>query len=160
MIKETGRVVAIEPDCLWIETIRQSTCNSCSAQQGCGHGLLNKVASGRSHHLRVLLRDQPATNFTLDEEVDIGIPERVLVTGAVLVYLLPLVTLLLGTLLASKLWQADLAAFLGAVTGFITGLAMVKWHAAVNHNNRDLQPVVLSKADHDNIAILNRVEPA
>ena len=160
MIKETGRVVAIEADCLWVETIRQSTCNSCSAQKGCGHGMLNKVAPGRLNHMRVLLRDQPASNFAIDDEVEVSIPEQVLVTGAMLVYLLPLITLVLGTLLASQLWQGDLAAFLGAVGGFIVGLGVVKYHAAINHNNMDLQPVVLPKRDNGGIASVNWVEPA
>ncbi len=160
MIKETGRVVAIEPDCLWVETIRQSTCNSCSAQKGCGHGMLNKVASGRRNHMRVLLRDQPASNFAIDDDVDISIPEQVLVTGAMLVYLLPLATLLLGTILASRFWQGDVPAFLGAVVGFIMGLGAVKYHAVINRDNQDLQPVVLSKSHNDGIAPVNLVEPA
>lgn len=160
MIKETGRVVAIESGCLWVETIRQSTCNSCSAQKGCGHGMLNKVAPGRLNHMRVLLRDQPAGNFAIDDEVDISIPEQVLVTGAMLVYLLPLITLLLGTILTSQLWQGDLPAFLGAIGGFITGLGVVKYHAVINHNNMDLQPVVLPKRDNDNLDAVNLVEPA
>lgn len=160
MIKEIGRVVAIESDCLWVETIRQSTCNSCSAQKGCGHGMLNKVAPGRLNHMRVLLRDQPAGNFAIDDEVDISIPEQVLVTGAMLVYLLPLITLLLGTILTSQLWQGDLPAFCGAVGGFITGLGVVKYHAAINHNNMDLQPVVLPKRDNDNLDAVNLVEQA
>ena len=160
MIKETGRVVAIEHDCLWVETIRQSTCNSCSAQKGCGHGMLNKVAPGRLNHMRVLLRDQPASHFAIDDQVDVSIPEQVLVTGAMLVYLLPLITLLLGTILASQVWQGDLPAFLGAVAGFIVGLGVVKYHATINHNNMDLQPVVLPKTDNGTVASVNFVEPA
>ncbi|ARN75354.1 SoxR reducing system RseC family protein [Oceanicoccus sagamiensis] len=160
MIKETGRVVAIETDCLWVETIRQSTCNSCSAQKGCGHGILNKATAGRLNHMRVLLRDQPASDFAVDDEVDISIPEQVLVTGALLVYLLPLISLLAGTLLVSAFWQGDLAAFLGAVLGFIAGLAGVKYHASINRNNMDLQPIVLPKKPNPAIAPVNFVEPA
>ncbi len=160
MIKETGRVVAIETDCLWVETIRQSTCNSCSVQKGCGHGMLNKMAPGRLNHMRVLLRDQPSSHFSVDDEVEISIPEQVLVTGAMLVYLLPLVTLLMGTILASQFWQGDLPAFLGAVGGFMLGLVVVKYHAVSNHNNMDLQPVVLPKSDNGTTSPVNFVEPA
>ena len=45
MLIETGRVVAVEAneEALWVETIRQSTCGSCAANKGCGHGLLNRA---------------------------------------------------------------------------------------------------------------------
>ena len=40
MLTETGRVVAVDDDGLWVETVRRSTCNACGVRQGCGHGLL------------------------------------------------------------------------------------------------------------------------
>lgn len=146
MIKETGRVVAIDADCLWVETIRQSTCNSCSAQKGCGYGVMNKTLNVKRHHLRVLLGDCPATDFSIDDQVEISIPEQVLVTGALLVYLLPLITLLLGSLLVSQWWAGDLVAFLGALAGFILGLGIVKVHSQIYRNNRALQPILMGIA--------------
>ena len=94
MMKETGRIVAIEPDCLWVETIRQTTCNSCSAQKGCGHGILGEIGSGKSHYVRVLLGDVPAARFSVNEDIDIAIPESSLVAGAMIVYLVPILTML------------------------------------------------------------------
>ena len=145
MIKESGRVVAIEKDCLWVETIRQSTCSSCSAQSGCGHGILNKIGSGRRHHVRVLLRDRAASDFAVNDQVDISVPEQVLVTGSLIVYLLPLLSLLLGALLASSAWPGDAAAVAGAVAGFAIGVAAVKYHAFINRNNLALQPTIIGR---------------
>ena len=54
MLVETGRVVAVEEDSLWVETIRQSTCGSCAAQKGCGHGLLNRYADGKRGYIQHL----------------------------------------------------------------------------------------------------------
>lgn len=144
-IKEQGRVVAIESDCLWVETIRQSTCNSCSAQKGCGHGLMNKAASGQSHHIRVALSaDQDSQSFALNDEVDIAIPEKSLVQGALIVYLLPLFTLLAGALLVSQWWLGDVAAFIGALLGFLIGIAGVKYHSVASQNNPSFQPVIIA----------------
>ena len=36
MLEETGTVVKIEPDALWVETVQTTTCGSCSARRGCG----------------------------------------------------------------------------------------------------------------------------
>ncbi|KKL92120.1 hypothetical protein LCGC14_1887860, partial [marine sediment metagenome] len=45
----------------------------------------------------------------------------------------------------SQWWQGDVAAFGGAVIGFIAGFGLVKYHALRNRDNMDLQPVVLPK---------------
>ena len=150
MIKESGRIVAIEDDCLWVETIRQSTCNSCSARKGCGHSLLNKVSEGRRHHVRVLLGSQSAADFIVDDQVDISIPEQVLVGGALLVYMLPLITMLAAATLVSQWWPGDVPAFLGAVAGFVLGIGVVRLHGQLNRNNRALQPIVLGKTVQSN----------
>ncbi len=160
MITESGRVVAIESDCLWVETIRQSTCNSCSAQKGCGHGMLNKMGGGRPHHLRVLLRDKLASDFAIGDEVDLSIAEQVLVSSALIVYLLPLISLLLGAMVASYGWPgSDLASFGGAIVGFITGFAMVKYHALASRNNLALQPVIIGKQRGSSADDLQVVSP-
>lgn len=143
MITETGRVVAIEANSLWVETIRKSTCNSCSAQKGCGHGLINKYSAGRAHHVRALLDGQSAADYHVDDEVEIAIPEQVLIRGAFLVYLLPLVTMLAVAVLADHWWHSDAAAVIGAVVGFIAGIAVTRLHGARNANEVSQQPVVV-----------------
>lgn len=145
MIKESGRVVAIEADSLWVETIRQSTCGTCAAQKGCGHGLLNKARSGQRNHIRVLLGELSAADFAVNDEVDISIPEQVLVVGALIVYLLPLITMLATALLVSQRYPSDVVTFLAAVAGFVLGVGFVRYHASVNRNNQNFQPLVLAK---------------
>lgn len=141
MITETGRVVALEADHLWVETIRQSTCNSCAVQKGCGHSLLNKVKSGQSHHLKIPLTDIPASSFAVDDEVEISIPEQMLAVGALVVYMLPLIMMLLGASLVSQWWEGDIAALFGAVTGFAAGLLLVKIHSLKAQGRVHVRPV-------------------
>lgn len=145
MIYETGRVVALESDSLWVETIRSSTCNSCSAQKGCGHGILNKVANARRNYVRALLVDQSADDYHIDDEVEISIPEQVLVSGALLVYLMPLLSMLAGALLLSQWFASDFVQFIGAVAGFCLGLLFVRVHAFYHRDNVDYQPLVKAK---------------
>ena len=149
MITETGRIVAIEKDSLWVETISQTTCGSCSAQKGCGHGILNKLGTGRSNHIRVLLGGYHADQFQLDDQVQISIPERVVLTGSFIVYMLPLLTMLVGALLFEFVLglvlpgypeQDNLFAVIGALSGFIVGIVLVRWHAVKNRDNQHYQP--------------------
>ena len=37
-LSETGRVVAVEPDAVWIEADRSAACGKCAARAGCGQG--------------------------------------------------------------------------------------------------------------------------
>ena len=54
MIEEPGRVVAVEEGAVWVQTLRKSTCSSCSANAGCGQGLLDKLALARKERLKRL----------------------------------------------------------------------------------------------------------
>lgn len=145
MITETGRVVGIDSDALWVETVQRSTCVSCVAQNACGQGVLNRHFSGRRNQLRVLLGSHAAEDFALNDEVDISIPEVALVGGAMVVYLLPLVTLLLGAVLADKAWSSDLAAAGGALLGFALGMLGVRLHGVWVGSRPTFQPQIVSR---------------
>ena len=145
MITETGRIVAVESDCLWVETIRRSTCNSCSAQKACGHGLINSMGSkktGRSHHVRVLLNGENSEDFSVNDQVELSMPEQALVRAALIVYLLPLLMMLLGAIIVSQFTSHDVMAFLGSLAGLLVGFSLVKLHGLATRDSKDFQAVV------------------
>jgi sigma-E factor negative regulatory protein RseC len=145
MLTETGLVVALEADALWVQTIRRSTCGSCAAQTGCGHGLLNKVSDGKRGYIRALPGEQGIGNFHIGQQVLLGIPEEIILRGSFIAYLLPLLCMLAGSTAAVK-WlpgSADLVAVLGASTGLALGFGLVRWHCARHRRDPDFQPVLL-----------------
>lgn len=145
MLVETGRVVAVETDGVWVETIRRSTCGSCAAQKGCGHGIVNRLSEGRSSLVRALPGRLSPADCAVDDEVEISIPEEVILKGSLVVYILPLLTLLAGATLGAYALPGggDGAAALGAVAGFAIGYLLVRWHAHVHRDDTRLQPVLL-----------------
>lgn len=145
MLVETGRVVALEPESLWVETIRQSTCGSCAVKQGCGHGLLNRIADGRSGYVRVLRGDSNSPQCAVDDQVRISIPEQVILRGSVVVYMLPLLCMLAGAALITYLLPAapEVLSVLGAGLGLALGFGLVRWHAWRHRHDRSLQPTLL-----------------
>lgn len=149
MITETGRVVAIEERGLWVETIRKTTCGSCEVQKGCGHGVLNKLGSNRSNYIWVLNDDQ-SQPFSVDDEVEIGIPEHIVLTASFIVYMIPLILLLLGAVIGESLLQSGfgetIAGMVGAVGGFTAGLCIVAWHNVKIRNNYSYQPRLVGPA--------------
>ena len=140
MIEETGRVVAVEEGAVWVETLRKTTCSTCSANAGCGQGLMDKLGVGRQRGFVRVLTD---LQLALDDEVVIGIREDLLLRAAVLVYLLPLLGLLVGALLASSLGLAEGLVILGALCGLLTAWLVVRWHCRRGQDDPAQQPVVL-----------------
>ncbi|MBD2858576.1 SoxR reducing system RseC family protein [Spongiibacter sp. KMU-158] len=126
MIVETGRVVAIEQQALWIETIQKSTCGSCTAKNGCGQGLMNRVMDGRRNQLKVPLGEFSAADFAIDDRVEMGVEESTLLSGALMVYLLPLFSMIAGMGLISQWDSRDGIAALGAALGFVFGLLVLR----------------------------------
>lgn len=138
MIEERGRVVAIERDAIWVETVANSGCGGCSAKSACGTGLLGDYFAKHSR-IRVSLEDCDAKTLSLHDTVVIGIPENALARGALLVYLLPLVAMLLAALAGERL-SGEAGAILGAVGGLLAGLVLVRWHSRRNASNKAYTP--------------------
>lgn len=141
MIEERGRVVAREATAVWVETVRASSCQSCSARQGCGHALVNAREAGARARIRAL----SALPLETGDDVIIGIPEGVLVHAAIRLYLLPLLCLLAGALLGDLYltgWPVEGAA-LGGLAGLFAGFVVNRWHSLHHQSDAALHPVVL-----------------
>ena len=140
MIEEQGRVVAVEPGAVWVETLRKSTCSSCSVSAGCGHGILDKLgASGRRGYVRALCDLQ----LNVGDAVVIGVREELLVRGSLLVYLLPLIGLFSAALLAEQLTLSEPLVILSAFVGLLAAWSAVRWRSRRTADDPTLQPVVV-----------------
>lgn len=144
MIRETGRIVAIEDQGLWVETIQRSTCGSCAAQKGCGQSLMARLM-GHTSYLWVLLEGRDSADYRMGQEIQIGVPETVVVKGSLFVYLVPLLAMLLGAALAQGLTGSDGWSALGALGGLIGGGLLVRWRAEQTRHDPRLQPVLLDE---------------
>jgi sigma-E factor negative regulatory protein RseC len=140
MIEEQGRVVAVEAGAVWVETLRKSTCSSCSVSAGCGQGVLDRLGvGGRRGHVRAL----SDLSLSVGDAVVIGVREDLLVRGSLLVYLMPLLGLFGAALLADSLALAEPYVVLSAVLGLGLSWLAVRWRSARTAGDPALQPVVL-----------------
>lgn len=142
MITETGRVVAIDAECLWVETIQRSTCQSCSAEKGCGQSLIAKW-DGKTSFIRVLLEGRDPGQYQLHDEITIGIPDAVVANGSLLVYLTPLVSMVAALFAAELLRLAEGGVIALTALGLVTGGLLVRWHSHRHRNDRRVQPILL-----------------
>ncbi|TYC59360.1 SoxR reducing system RseC family protein [Marinobacter sp. BW6] len=122
MITETGKVVALKGDKVWVQTIRTSACQSCAARNGCGQKVLAAASSGRANQILVT----NSVNAQVGDEVTIGIDEQALLGASILVYAVPLIFMVVASMLGHQMsggsdGAAILAAIAGLALGFLAG---------------------------------------
>lgn len=140
MIEEPGRVVAVEEGAVWVETLRRSTCSACSANAGCGQGLMEKLGVGQR---RGYVRALTDLHLAVGDGVVIGVREDLLVRSSVQVYLLPLLGLFAGAMLAQWLALAESFVILAGLGGLFSLWWLVRWRTRRSADDPSLQPVVL-----------------
>lgn len=146
MILETGTVVAVESDGLWVETIQKSACEVCVAEKGCGQKFLSKLA-GKTTSIRVLLNKQSQQKISVGQSVTIGIPEDVIVLASLLVYLLPIFGAVAGaTAVGLNGGGGDLQSIGGALAGLLLGGWLVRIHSKRSRNDLRYNPVLVDSA--------------
>lgn len=129
MITETGKVVALANDRAWVQTIRTSACQSCSARAACGQRALARVSGGRANQILVA----NAVGARVGDEVVIGIDEQSLLAASLAVYGGPLLLMILASI-AGYRWfgGTDGSAILGALVGLGSGF----WWVRIWQRNR------------------------
>ncbi|GGY75901.1 SoxR reducing system RseC family protein [Marinobacter zhanjiangensis] len=126
MIHETGTVISVSGDEAWVQTIRESACQSCKARHGCGQKALAGMTSGQSRQIRVAntLHARPG------DEVTVAIEESALLRASLLVYALPLLLMVVATALVGTIMPGrDGLAVVSALLGLGAGLLLAGWYS-------------------------------
>ncbi|MCK5608787.1 SoxR reducing system RseC family protein [Candidatus Pacearchaeota archaeon] len=120
MIKEQAYVVSVEEDYAIVIADRRSSCGSCSINKSCGTSVLSNVVGNK----QIQLSARNGIDASVGEHVVIGIPEHVILYGSFLMYLIPLLGLLLGSIFGAALSpQLNLSDGFVAICG-ISGLML------------------------------------
>jgi sigma-E factor negative regulatory protein RseC len=142
MIESQARVLAVEPDHVWVEAERRSACSHCSDSAGCGMSAVGELFGTRTMRLRL----PGVPDVHPGDVVTIGLPEGQLLTVALSAYLLPLLALIGAVVLATLL---DLGQGMQAAAG-LAGLAAGLWLAGRRAAARQAygrgQPVIVGVA--------------
>src|ERR1051325_412477 len=147
MIEEHAVVVGIEEDVAMLEVVRRTPCGLCGQTRGCGISLWGRLFGHKPNIFRAINE----VGAKVGDSVIVGIAEQALLTSALTVYGVPLLTLLAGALLAGVIFpgdgleisHADRNAVIGAVVGLVLGLLWVKGHVAGRSLNAHYRPVIL-----------------
>ena len=143
-ITEQAIVLYRDGDALWVAADKTSACGSCKAKSGCGTSLLAKLGEHQVA-VRALLPDNlQQENFNEGDLIELAVDRYALVKVALIMYLLPLLGLVTGVLLALDQREA------WVVLSAVAGLALGGWAASIClrrwRNDDGLHPVVLRRA--------------
>lgn len=146
MIEENAIIVEIHAsneagstDTATIEVVRQSACSICGKTRGCGNALWGKMFA----HKTPSFIAENAIGAKVGQHVVVGIDEEALMRTALLLYMLPLVMMFFGAILASWLFASDGLVLIGAAVGMLMGFFWVKAHSAGRKYYQSHQPKIL-----------------
>jgi sigma-E factor negative regulatory protein RseC len=133
-----------------LEIERKTACGLCGQTRGCGNSLWGKVFAHKSSTFKA----QNRINAKVGDSVIVGINESALLKSALLLYILPLATMLIGAILATQLFaDTNGNAMLGALIGLAAGLLWVKGHTMSSSYFKLNQPEILRLATGNEIEI-------
>jgi len=141
MLEESGRVVEVNGADIWVETVRQSACDSCSARNSCGQKLLASVGQGKRFVVKV---DNPAQHqVSEDDQVVIGVSEGSFMKASLLLYSLPLLMLIVAALGLNALGLAEPWVIAGSALGLASGFLLVRLLSQQLSRSCSYHPVLL-----------------
>lgn len=130
-----------------LEIERKSACGLCGQTRGCGNSIWGKLFA----HKSTAFKAQNHINAKVGQSVIVGINESALLKSALLLYILPLITLFFGAILATKINPGDASAMIGAAVGLVLGLVWVKGHTMSSRYFSLQQPVILRLAFQETV---------
>lgn len=124
VIRVDGKEASVQP-------LEGGGCGHCSSEGGCGSGTLSKLfCSSEPRHFKV--RNEAGAR--VGDEVQVTLPDGMLLRGAVKMYVLPLFLLLIGGIAGSGLAgqgaSRDAYAVAGAVAGLLLGFILARFSRA------------------------------
>ncbi|WP_417535096.1 SoxR reducing system RseC family protein [Methylophaga sp.] len=129
MIEQKATVASRSGEQVWVEAERQSTCGQCKARKGCGTGLLSKHVGKKFS--RIAVKDDG--ELRVGQQVTVSIPEEALLTGAFMMYMLPLILLFTIAITVRLMGGGELLQIVSGLLGLITGFVWVK-HRMSHHD--------------------------
>lgn len=127
MLEMRAIVIQVEGENASVHPLSTGGCGHCDSEGGCGSGTLTKLfCSNKPRHFKV--RNQ--AHAKVGDEVQVSIPDGVLLRGAVKMYVLPLILLLVGGIAGGSFAGAsagrDAYAVAGAVVGLLLGFVLAR----------------------------------
>ena len=143
MIEQQGRVVEILPRQARVEVGPADGCDRCASGKGCGAGLFVRLINRKPTSLLIDSNEQ----LQAGQRVTLGIPENLFLRWVMVLYGLPLLAAfmlaipvqILANFYALSPGLTDAAVLMGALSGFVAMLHILKKRLASGMSESSLQ---------------------
>ena len=127
MLETRAIVVHVQGSEALVEATGGGGCGHCDSEKGCTSGKLSQLFCSKPRQFKV----HNEANAAVGDEVQITLPDGVLLRSTVLMYVVPLSLLLSGGMLGAH-WASDAAsrdgyAATGSLLGLVGGFVLAKW---------------------------------
>lgn len=123
MISTTARVIAIANGTAQLAPTVQSGCGGCKTSSSCAVSGLGKYFSSNRQAIAV----QCEETVCAGDELHMTMSEADFLKAGLLAYLLPSLFTIIGAALADNFAYGDIGAVVGAISGFVSGLLLVRF---------------------------------
>ena len=140
MLRESAVVISYENGIAKVRCQSQSACGQCSAKNNCGTSSLSELNGKRGEHIFNVETLMPLREGQI---VEIGLEEKSMLLSALLMYVVPLLTLLIATMLSDYISDNEI---LRAILIFgLTALSFifVRAYSRKLGQQTEFQPVLL-----------------
>ncbi len=125
MIETSAHVISAENGTALVEPSAQSGCGGCQSRSSCAVSGLGKYFSGNRKAIAV----QCDSSVHAGDELHLSMSESDFLKAGMLVYLLPSLLTIVGAGFAASLDFGDVGAALGAASGFVGGMLIIRLFA-------------------------------
>ena len=140
MLRESAVVICYENGIAKVKCQSQSACGQCSAKNSCGGNSLSELNGKRGEHIFTVESLMP---LRVGQTVEIGLEEKSMLLSALLMYIVPLLTLLIATMLSDSISQNELIRA-AVIFGFTAlSFVVVKGYTKKLGTQTEFQPVLL-----------------
>lgn len=134
MAVEKLSITKIEAGMIHVRPLVQSWCENCSANIGCGMGLLQQMrskSSDRHDGLKIPVRNDGQSLLSAGDTVEVSLADYQLIKFSFLLYLLPLASMLVATIAIQQitiaLGLAESWIILGALLALVSGFLFARY---------------------------------
>lgn len=148
MIEEFAVITKRFDDHVMLEIERRTACSLCGQKRGCGNATWGKLLGHDNHEFAA----ENAINAKVGDSVVVGIDERIVLSSTFYLYVVPMLTMLVGAVLADALFDNQFYVILATALGLLLGFVWVKGHligygAVKKPYGKKLHVIVLRHAD-------------
>lgn len=140
MLRENAVVVDYQNGVATVKCQSKSACGQCAAKYSCGTAALAELNGEHGEHIFTVATITPVS---IGQTVEVGLEERLLLFSTLLVYVVPLLTLLCATLIGASLfpqeWMNAIFIFFSTALSFV----IVRFLAQKLQRKSAYQPILL-----------------